>query len=86
MKRRPDVRLIFEKDLDAQRIMRDLSLFTKTPIIPGQTLLFIDEIQTTPNAIRLCDIFMSASQSFMLLQQDHFLILLLNKLAFRLAE
>jgi predicted AAA+ superfamily ATPase len=48
---KPDVRLIFEKDLDAQRIMRDLSLFTKTQIIPGQTLLFIDEIQTTPNAI-----------------------------------
>lgn len=47
----PDVRLIFEKDLDAQRIMRDLSLFTKKQIIPGQTLLFIDEIQTTPNAI-----------------------------------
>lgn len=47
----PDVRLIFEKDLDAQRIMRDLSLFTKTQIIPGQTLLFIDEIQTVPNAI-----------------------------------
>ena len=47
----PDVRLIFEKDLDAQRIMRDLSLFTKTQIIPGQTLLFIDEIQTAPNAI-----------------------------------
>lgn len=47
----PDVRLIFEKDLDAQRIMRDLSLFTKTQIIPGQTLLFIDEIQTVPNAL-----------------------------------
>ena len=47
----PDARIIFEKDLDAQRILRDLSLFTKKPIIPGQTLLFIDEIQVTPRAI-----------------------------------
>ncbi len=47
----PDVRLIFEKDLDAQRILRDLSLYTNKQIIPGQTLLFIDEIQTAPNAI-----------------------------------
>lgn len=47
----PDVRSIFEKDLDAQRIMRDLAFFTKTKIIPGQTLLFIDEIQKIPEAI-----------------------------------
>lgn len=47
----PDARIIFEKDLDAQRIVRDLSLFTRKQIIPGQTLLFIDEIQATPSAI-----------------------------------
>jgi predicted AAA+ superfamily ATPase len=47
----PDARIIFEKDLDAQRIMRDLSLFARKPIIPGQTLLFIDEIQATQNAV-----------------------------------
>ncbi|KKP35850.1 MAG: hypothetical protein UR26_C0002G0150 [candidate division TM6 bacterium GW2011_GWF2_32_72] len=43
--------IIFEKDLDAHRILRDLSLFTGKQILPGKTLLFIDEIQTTPNAI-----------------------------------
>ena len=47
----PDARIIFEKDLDIQRIVRDLSLFTGKPIIPGQTLLFIDEIQEAPSAI-----------------------------------
>lgn len=47
----PNARVIFERDLDAKRIMRDLSLFTKKQIIPGKTLLFIDEIQTIPNAI-----------------------------------
>jgi hypothetical protein len=47
----PGARIIFEKDLDAQRIMRDLALFARKPIIPGETHLFIDEIQITPNAI-----------------------------------
>jgi len=47
----PEARMIFEKDLDAKRIMRDLSLFATLPIIPGETLLFIDEIQITPNAV-----------------------------------
>ena len=51
LEKQPDARMIFEKDLDARRIMRDLSLFARQPIVPGETLLFIDEIQITPNAI-----------------------------------
>ena len=47
----PDACIIFEKDLDAKRIMRDLSLFVGKSIIPGETLLFIDEIQTSPKVI-----------------------------------
>jgi len=42
----PDARIIFEKDLDAHRIIRDLSLFMHMPI-----MLFIDEIQVVPQAI-----------------------------------
>ena len=47
----PEAKLIFEKDLDAQRITRELSLFTGKSIVPGKTLLFIDEIQTIPQAV-----------------------------------
>ncbi len=47
----PNARLIFEKDLDAKRIIRDLSLFTRMQIIPGKTLLFLDEVQSAPNVI-----------------------------------
>ncbi len=49
----PQLRKIFdeEKDLDPVRIIRDLSLALKTEIIPGQTLLFLDEIQMVPHAI-----------------------------------
>ncbi len=42
---------IFNKDLDPKRIVRDLSLMSDQPIIPGKTLLFLDEIQQQPQAI-----------------------------------
>ena len=46
-----DCGLIFEKDLNPERIVRELSLLTGKTIIPGETLLFIDEIQVIPQAI-----------------------------------
>ncbi len=43
---------IFEQDRDPKRITRDLSIATGKRIVPGNTLLFLDEIQECPNAIR----------------------------------
>ncbi len=42
---------IFNKDLVPERILRALSLLIKKPIIPGKTLLFLDEVQQAPQAI-----------------------------------
>lgn len=42
---------IFEKDLVPEKIILSLSLLLKTPIIPGETLLFFDEVQEAPRAI-----------------------------------
>lgn len=42
---------VFEKDLNPQRICSELELRTGIDIIPGKTLLFIDEIQICPRAI-----------------------------------
>jgi len=42
---------IFEKDLSPEKIILALSLLLKTPIIPGETLLFLDEVQEAPRAI-----------------------------------
>jgi len=42
---------IFDTDLDPHRILREISALTDKEIIPGQTLLFLDEIQTIPDAI-----------------------------------
>lgn len=46
-----DCRLIFEKDLNPHRILRELSLLAGETIIPGETLVFLDEIQVIPQAI-----------------------------------
>lgn len=45
------VKNIFEKDLNPERIIQELNLFLETDIIPGETLLFFDEIQGCPNAL-----------------------------------
>ncbi|HEX4044506.1 MAG TPA: AAA family ATPase [Gammaproteobacteria bacterium] len=47
----PELAKIFEHDLDPVRISRELSLALDKVINPGNTLLFIDEIQEVPRAI-----------------------------------
>ena len=37
--------------MEAKRIVQELSLYFNQPLIPGQTLLFLDEIQACPKAI-----------------------------------
>jgi predicted AAA+ superfamily ATPase len=46
-----DCKMIFEKDLNPERILKELSLLIGKTIVPGETLLFIDEIQVIPEAI-----------------------------------
>jgi predicted AAA+ superfamily ATPase len=47
----PEAKNIFDSDLDPNRIIWELGLLTKTKIIPGETLLFLDEVQAAPNVI-----------------------------------
>ena len=42
---------IFEDDLNPKEISEKLSVLFKTPVIPGKTLVFFDEIQSCPKAI-----------------------------------
>ena len=46
-----NLQTLFDGDLDVKEICQKLSVHFKTPIVPGKTLLFFDEIQTCPNAI-----------------------------------
>ncbi|MFH1254469.1 MAG: ATP-binding protein [bacterium] len=51
LEQQADAPRIFEGDLDPAVICRELSLIAKKPIVPGKTLLFLDEIQMVPRAI-----------------------------------
>jgi hypothetical protein len=42
---------IFDQNLDPKRILREISFIADKEIIPGQTLLFFDEIQAVPEGI-----------------------------------
>lgn len=46
-----DLKNIFERDLDPNRIILELSQRLNAQIIPGKTLLFFDEIQAAPLAL-----------------------------------
>lgn len=44
-------RSVFDRDLDPVRICRDLEALSGVDIVPGETLLFFDEIQLCPRAL-----------------------------------
>lgn len=49
--RQPEMADVFKENLDVVRIVRELSSKTGTAIVPGETLLFLDEIQICPSAV-----------------------------------
>lgn len=55
--KRPDVKELFERLHDVKELTSALSLFYGKPIEAGKTLLFLDEIQSCPEAIKSLWIF-----------------------------
>ncbi|MDL2231693.1 ATP-binding protein [Porphyromonadaceae bacterium OttesenSCG-928-L07] len=51
LERQREVRTLFGENLDIQKLCSQLSAIYNIPIIPGETLLFIDEIQESQRAI-----------------------------------
>lgn len=51
LEKNPTWHSIFEGDLDSRKIIAELEIVLNARIIPGQTLLFMDEIQSCPRAI-----------------------------------
>jgi predicted AAA+ superfamily ATPase len=47
-----EVSNFFKHNLEPAEICRRLSLYVRTPIVPGETLLFFDEIQSCTEALR----------------------------------
>ena len=46
----PSAKAIFNGDLDAETLIANLTAFSQMPLVPGETLVFLDEIQECPNA------------------------------------
>ena len=46
----PTARQAFDGDLDARTVLVNLSAMGFSPLVPGKTLIFFDEIQACPNA------------------------------------
>ena len=45
------MRTLFEQDYNMERILRAISAYSFQSIVPGKTLIFIDEIQESPKAL-----------------------------------
>ena len=50
--KRPEVKEIFAKIHDAHELVNNLSMLYNKPVEAGKTLLFLDEIQSSPDAIK----------------------------------
>lgn len=50
--KRPDMLEVFEKIHDVHELSNTLSMLYNTPVVPGKTLLFLDEIQASVDAIK----------------------------------
>ncbi len=50
LEKEPGLKRLFEND-DIDKLINEIELIKNVPVIPGQTLLFIDEIQQCPAAI-----------------------------------
>ena len=51
LEKNPSLGSVFNGDLDMDRIISELEAATQRAIVPGKTLLFLDEIQACPRAI-----------------------------------
>ncbi len=49
--KQPEYKKVFKKDLVVTRIVSEISAMCATPIVPGKTLLFLDEIQECQEVI-----------------------------------
>lgn len=70
--------------MDPQIIIRDLGAITNTPIIPGKTLLFLDEIQECPAAIKALRYFKERLPELHIIGAGSLLEFTLNDVQFRM--
>lgn len=52
LEQEPNLRNLFVEETDVRELARRIGVIKNIPVIPGETLLFIDEIQSCPEALK----------------------------------
>lgn len=60
----PSAKELFEQDFDVSRILRGISALTGMEMIPGKTLIILDEIQEVPRALQALKYFCEDARSY----------------------
>ena len=50
--KKPSLKQLFSENIDIPKLCEKLGATLSVPIVPGKTLLFLDEIQSSPEALR----------------------------------
>ena len=75
----PNLSAIFDYDLDVKRILSELERFLAVRIVPGETLVFFDEIQACPRAITSLKYFCEDMPSLHVIGAGSLLEVVLNR-------
>lgn len=76
---KPEFKVFFEKNLDPQRIIKDLSLYLDQEISPHKTLLIFDEIQECPSALTSLKYFNEKANDYFIIAAGSLLGVKLSK-------
>lgn len=82
LEKNPDIHYVFELNLDSNRIISELELILNKKIKSGKDLLFFDEIQECPNAIKSLRYFYEQNQDLHVIAAGSLLEFALNELSF----
>ncbi|OYT17875.1 MAG: nuclease [Bacteroidetes bacterium 4572_77] len=82
LERNPDLHVIFELNLDTNRIISELELVLNKKIRIGKDLLFFDEIQECPNAIKSLRYFYEQHQALHMIAAGSLLEFALQDISF----
>lgn len=74
------IHALFPEHIDIQKTLESIQAYTQTPAIPGKTLLFLDEIQECPNALRYLRYFKEDFPQFHVISAGSLLEFTLEKL------
>ena len=78
----PDLHAIFDENLDSNRILTELELVLGKEIIPTKDLLFFDEIQECPKAIKSLRYFYEQNQDLHLIAAGSLIEFALKEISF----